>query len=105
MEGRNNSPLQHRSQIDQQIAAAHQVQVREWRILHQVLLGEDAHIPDRLVDLKSSIQPYEESLQSLRRNLRDRCLSVKAGAGAIERPVAEVGGKNLDRSRCLRNVP
>ena len=61
MQSGDNPSLQNWPQIDQEIAATHQVQVRERRIFHQILFGEDTHIPNRLVDLKASIQPDKKN--------------------------------------------
>ncbi len=48
-------------QIDEQIAATDQVEVREGRIPGDVMTGEDATFPYALVDLVSSVDLGEEA--------------------------------------------
>src|SRR6266478_2860263 len=96
MQSRNDPPLQNWSQINQQVSATHQVEIGKRRIFDQVLFGKNAHIPNRFVDLKSAIQPDEESLQALRRNLRNRRLGVEAGARPVQSGIADIGRENLD---------
>lgn len=51
MEVGNDPLLNGRLEVDQQIAAADEIQVREGRIGRDVLPGEDAHVADRFSDL------------------------------------------------------
>ena len=50
VEQRNELLLQFHAHVDQQVAAADQVQPGERRVLDHVLLGEDQHVADALVD-------------------------------------------------------
>ena len=50
VESRDDPLLEHRGEVDQHVAATDQVQVGEGRVRRHVLLGEDAHISDRLAD-------------------------------------------------------
>ena len=97
VQSRDHPLLQHRAQVDQQIAATDQVQVGERRIFGHILLGKDAHLPYRFDNLISPVDSHEEPPQTLRRDAGDQSLGIEAGAGPVERAVADVGGENLER--------
>ena len=60
-------PLQFRPEVDQQIAAAEQVQLGERRVLDDVLRGEDQHLADRLLDPVLAVLLLDEiALESAR---------------------------------------
>ena len=97
MEDRKDLLLQHRTQIDQKISAGDEVEPREGWVSRHVLPGEDAHVPNGLRDLISTIRLDEESAQALRRNVRGDAFPVVAGAGGVDREVADVRPEDLDR--------
>src|SRR5258707_5091962 len=105
MQSRNDTSLQNRSQIDQQVPATYQIEIGKRWVFDQVLFSKNAHIPNRFIDLKSAIQPDEEPLQALGGNLGNGRLSVEAGARPIQSGIADIGGENLDGGGGLRNVP
>ena len=94
---RHHALLQDRAEINKKIAATDQIEVGEGRILGQILLGEDAHVADRFVDLVTTVEPHKKALQPFRRDIGDSGFGVKAVASSVERGIAEVCGKDLDR--------
>ncbi len=66
MKDLHHAPLCGRIQIDQQIAATHQIQARERRITGHVLAGEDAQVAQTLGDAVVMVLLDEEALQALR---------------------------------------
>ena len=67
-------------QIDQDIAATDQVQLRKRRILDQVVLGKDAHLAQALVDLIAAVDLRETAVEALEGKVRSNVLEELAGA-------------------------
>ena len=97
MEDRQDFALQGRPKVDQHIAATDKVQPGEGRILGQVVSGENAYVADELGDLVTAFRSGEEPRQSLRRDIGQRGVGVRPGAGLLDRRFAEIGGENLER--------
>ena len=92
-----------RLQVDQQIAAAHQIQFGERRIGQDVLRCEQHGFPQLLAHLPVvGIGPGEKSLQLLAREVSHQCFRVDAAAGHFEGDLVHVGGKDLDRAGLAR---
>ncbi len=66
MKDGQNLSLQNRAQIDQNVAAADQIQPGEGWVLSQVVSSEHASFADLLADLVSCPNFREEALQPLR---------------------------------------
>ena len=64
IEEREHFFLQHKPQINQQIAATDQVQFGEGRVLGYVVLGKNAHIADGFADLVSLLDFREKATQT-----------------------------------------
>ena len=99
MEGRQDPPLQRRGHVDQDVAAADQIHVRERRIGGEVLAREDADVADRLVDPVEVVFLLEEAVQPFGRELGLDALGIEPGAGPLQRAgIAEIGGEDLERA-------
>ena len=88
--------LQGRLQIDQQVAATHDIHAREGRVGDQVLAREDHHLAQALADAVAAFFLGEEPPQALGRNLVGEAPGVQAVAGLVEQRVVEVGGEDLE---------
>ena len=98
MERRDDPLLQGRAQVDQQVPARDQVDVREGRVGRHVLPREDAHLAEGLADPVPVLVAGEEAAEPLRRDLRLDADRVDTQASPPQRhDVAEVGGEDLDR--------
>ena len=88
--------LQHALEIDEQVAAAEQIDVGEGRILDDVVPGKDHHFPDVAVDLEV-VRPAVEVLgQQGGGQVAGDAFRILAGAGPLDRVPVDVGGENLD---------
>src|SRR5512140_245072 len=85
-----------RSQIDQDVAAADKVQVRERGVFREVVFGENAQLPDILADLIMAVELDEEALQSLLGEVRDGALGVFSRPGAVDGRLEDVRGEDLN---------
>ena len=88
--------LQHWAQVDQQVATAHQIEVREGRVAGEVVSGEDALLADRLAHLVAAFDLREVAPQIVGRHRLSDGLAVDAGPGAIDGALIDVGRKDLD---------
>ena len=66
MEEGQNSPLQHRLQVDEHVPAADKVDVGEGRVGEHVVPGEHANVADRLADAVAAVHLDEEAPQAFR---------------------------------------
>src|SRR6185312_17430278 len=69
MEKRNDAALERALEIDEQIAARNQVELRERSVLDEVVHREDAHIADVLDDAVGVAVLDEETLEPLGRHV------------------------------------
>src|SRR5262249_46835491 len=100
MKDGDQSLLQNRAQVDQQIPATDQVDAGERRVLHRVLLRKEADLVDGLRDLiASAIEFDEEVFQPLGRNICGSRLWKHAGASNRNPVTGHVSAKDLDRNR------
>src|SRR5262249_37083473 len=83
-------------EIDQQVSANHQVNAREWHAAPQVLLAEDDHLAQRLRDAEAMVNPFEETLAVIIRQVLQHVGWVKAAPREVDGAFIEVGGENLD---------
>ncbi len=97
VEERQDLLLQRRLQVDEQVAAADQVDLGEGRIGQHVVPGEHAHVADRLADAVAAVHLREEAPQALRRDVVQDVLRVDARAGLVDDRSVQVGGEDLDR--------
>ena len=89
--------LQLRRQVDQQVAAAQDVELGEGRIHDDVLRGKDHHLADLLADPVAALVLDEEPAQALRRHVRGDVGREDALAGLVDGVPVQVGGEDLER--------
>ena len=80
----NDALLKNRPEINEQIAATDQIETREWRVLREILLGENAHFPDGLNDLITAIAAHKETFQPFRRHSGNRTFRVEATSSPVQ---------------------
>ena len=86
-------------EIDQEIAAADQVQSRERRIARHVLTREETEIANVLRNPVLAVLPDEKALEAFSRHLVQGIDGVHAGARLLQRRLADIGPENLDLQR------
>jgi hypothetical protein len=86
-------------EIDQKIAAADQVEVRERGIREQVVMREDDDLAHFLVHAVAAVLLAEEPLESLLAHVRCDLVGVEPGARSLERALVQVAGEDLDLGR------
>ncbi len=93
----NELLLQVSAHIDQEVAAADEVEPGEGRILDHVLLGKDQHVADALVDAVGAAAGLgrEEARQPLRRDVGGDAGRIEAGPGRGNGLAVDVGGEDL----------
>ena len=106
MEQRNDTLLQLRAQIDQEVAATDQVESGKGRVSEQVMLGEDQQVADALVDAVGAAVGLggEEARQPLRRDVGGDAGRVHRGARGGNRVPVDVGSKDLQRPSLLERL-
>jgi hypothetical protein len=98
VEQRHEPLLQLRAHINEEVAAANQIEFRKWRVFDDVVLGKNEHVADDLMDAVGSavgLFLLEKVGQPLRRNVRDDTGWVNADAGLFDRFTVDIGGENL----------
>lgn len=101
VEQRHQPLLQRGAEIDHQVAARQDVEPRERRVEDDVVLREQHHLADALVDAVAAGLFGEEARQAIGRDVaRDR-RRVLAGAREGDRVGTEVGGKHLQLACAL----
>ncbi|MEC5164017.1 hypothetical protein RCH08_005207 [Janthinobacterium sp. CG_S6] len=97
VEQRNQALLQLGVQVDQQVAAAQDVELGKRRVRNDVLLGEDDHVADLLLDVVAVLFRHEKMLQPLGRDVVGDGRREAAQAGAVDGVARQVGGEDLQR--------
>ena len=88
-------------QVDQQVAARHQVQPRERRVAQDVVLGEQHLLAQRLHDAVAAGVLGGEATQQRRRDVGGHRFEVLAVAAARQRRFVDVGGEHLHRTQAF----
>ncbi len=96
MEHRDQALLGGRPEVDEHVAAAHQVELGERRVPGHVVPREHHHVADPLADLVAAVDLPEVASVLLRDGL-DLVDGVDPGSGLLDVALADVGGKDLDR--------
>ena len=104
MQDRQHLALQYGSKVDQYVTATDEVQLGERRVLRHVVPGKNAYVTDGLRNLVPAFRSGEEPRQSLRRDMGQRGVRVRAGAGLFDGRFADIGGENLERKAHFRVV-
>src|SRR5438128_3602373 len=97
MERTHDPALQGRRHIDQNVPTTHEVELRERRVLREIVPRENAHLPQGLVDLIAAVNFREESPQSRGGYGRLDVLHVETAPCARDDGLAHISGKDLDR--------
>ena len=92
-------PLRLAIEVDEEVAAADQVEAREGRVLQQVVRREDDHLADLGADAVAPRVADEEALEAVLGNVGGDRRRVDALAGGADRVVVEVGGEHLQHRR------
>ena len=93
---RDDPDLQHRFKIDQQVSAADQIHSREWRIAQQIVLRENAHFANGLVDAIAVFDLREKVANPFRRDVSLNVGGVNTGARAPYAGFTHVRPEQLD---------
>src|SRR5215471_17320092 len=96
MKGGNYTILQKRPEVNEQVAAAHQVKVGEGWILNHIVPGKNAQVANRLIDLISPVYAQKETLKVVGRNVGHPCFGVQPIASLFQSGLADIRGKNLN---------
>ena len=83
--------------VDQEVPAAEDVQLRERRIDEDVLRRKDHQVADLLLDPVAVALAHEKPRQPLGRHVRGDARGERALAGLLDGVMVDVGGKDLDR--------
>ena len=95
---RGDDPLlEHRPEVDEQVPATDEVELRERRILRHVLAREHAHVAHGFADLKAAAVLDEKPPPPRHRHNRRDARRVDAGPRFVDRRLANVRGENLHR--------
>ena len=100
MKGREHTLLQRRLEVDEDVAAGDQVEMRKRRIAHDVLPREHAQVTHRLVDSIAGVLLDEKPLQSLPRHRRRNAIGVASRSGSGNRRFAQVRREDLNADLC-----
>ena len=104
VEDRNEPLLQIRAEVDHEVAATDEVELRERRILDDVLLGEDEQVADPLVDAVAAVLGGKKPGEPFGRDVGGDAGGIDAGARGGDRPAVDVGGEHLHRVTLLERL-
>jgi hypothetical protein len=89
--------LQLRGEVDQQVAAAQNIQLGKGRVHDEALRGKDHHFPDLRAHPVAAFHRGKEPFQPLRRYVGGNIRGINALAGLVNRVLVQVGGKDGQR--------
>src|ERR1700730_1023617 len=104
MQQRDDLLLKRRLQVNQQIAAADQVEAGKGRVADHAVRREDAHLAQILVKLIGTRLVEEEALQPRRRDPPDQVARIARRARDAHCGFVDVGGEDLHLGRRLQAV-
>ena len=82
-------------EVDEQVAAAHQVQAGEGRVADDVVTGEHHHLAQLLADAEPVALAGEVPLVAAGADMAERVAVVDADAGALQGLGVDIGGEDL----------
>ncbi len=88
-------------EVDENVAAAHQVELRERWVSREIVLHEDAHVSNALDDAIAALGLREKSLPPLVADVAERAVRVEPRARGLDRLAVHVRPEDLDGSRRL----
>ena len=97
--------LELRGQVDQEVPADQDVELREGRVHDDVLGGKDRHLADLLAHPVAPLLLDEEPAQALRRNVRGDVGRIDPRPGLVDGVPVQVGGEDLERNGFRRASP
>ena len=95
MEERQELPLQFSCEVNQEIPAGEQIELRKWRVHHDILRREDHHFPNLLRDSISKLFLGEIALETLRRDVRGDGRRIQGLARAVNGVFVNIGREYL----------
>ena len=95
----NDSLLQLLIEIDENIPAAHEIEPRERRVSREIVLNEDAQIPNALVDSIAALDLREMTPASFVGEVAERAVRVGARSRRLDGLAADVRAEDLDGTR------
>src|SRR5580692_6928603 len=95
VEKRNHPFLQDGAEVNENVAAANQIQFGEGRIFGDVVAGEYAGLADVFLNLEARVRLDEEPSQALRGNGFSDASRINAVASYLQSRLADVGGEDL----------
>ena len=98
MKEREELLLELRGQVDQEVPADQDVELREGGVHDDVLGGEDHHLADLFAHPVAPLLLDEEPAQALRRNVRGDVGRIDPRPGLVDGVLVQVGGKDLERN-------
>ena len=102
MKQRDHFILQDRLKIDKQVPAANKIHPGKWRIVHDIVLSENTHIPDHFADPVAVIPFREKPAQPLRRYIALNILRIDSVTRLGYAQVANIRSEELNRKlRCF----
>lgn len=93
-----DSLLDDRIEIDEDVTARHQIHLQKRRILHQVVSRENEELAHRLFHLEPVVMLLEVLLSQFLSYLRHRSRGVVTAPGERHRFLVDVGGEDLQRN-------
>ena len=91
-----NLDLRFAVEIDQQVAAADQVEARERRVAQDVVMREQHVLAQFLLDAIVRGVFRKELAHAVGRDIAQDCIGIEAGAREGDCPLVDVGGENLE---------
>src|SRR6266446_1682993 len=94
-----DSLLKRFAEVDQDVATAHQIHLREGRIAREIVPDEDAQLAHVLLDAIAAVELGEVAPPPLLAQVPYRAIGEDAGARLLDAPLTEVRTEDLD---CVR---
>ena len=104
VEDGKEAALQHRLEVDHDVAAADEVELAEGRVGEHVVRRKDHHLPDVLGDVIGVVALHEEPCQPVGRHVLDDALGEDALARLLDGLDVDVRRKDLDVAMHLELV-
>jgi hypothetical protein len=96
----------HGAKVYEHVAATDQIQIRERRIVDEIMPAEYTQLPESFADLVPPFDFCKVSFEALKADVRDDVLHVFAAPGLLYGAFADIGRENLygEGSACLREI-
>ena len=94
-----HAPLQRLAEVDEDVPAAQQVELGEWRVARDIVPDEDAQLAHGRADAPAALGSREEALQPILPQPVHRDVGVEPRARRLDGLLAEVRAEDQDRVR------